>query len=77
MSNITEEDLNIKSNLTTENYAFELIGLKDPVDLRKFSKALIKIDDLILNLDETSLKKLNITIPSEILALINKIRNDE
>ena len=49
---ITDNDLNTIPGLTTINYLFELIGLKDKVDLRKFSRNFIKIDELIF-------KKLN------------------
>ena len=46
---ITDNDLNTTPGLTTINYLFELIGLKDKVDLRKFSRNFIKIDELIKN----------------------------
>lgn len=48
---ITDNDLNTIPGLTTANYLFELIGLKDKVDLRKFSRNFIEIDKLIKNID--------------------------
>ncbi|MGL5621791.1 hypothetical protein, partial [Cetobacterium sp.] len=56
---ITDNDLNTIPGLTTVNYLFELIGLKDKVDLRKFSRNFIKADELIKNINDNKLDKGN------------------
>lgn len=47
---ISDLDLDTKPDLKTENYDFELIGLKDPNDQRRFSRNFIKIDNLLKKL---------------------------
>lgn len=44
---ITENDLDTGKNLVTENYQLEILSLKDLVDLRRFSRAFIKVDKLL------------------------------
>ncbi|MGL4671563.1 head fiber protein, partial [Cetobacterium sp.] len=44
---ITEEDLDTTPNLSTLNYLLGLIGLKDNMDMRVFSRNFIKIDKLL------------------------------
>ena len=44
---ITEDDLDTTPNLSTLNYLFGLIGLKDNMDMRIFSRNFIKIDQLL------------------------------
>lgn len=54
---ITDNDLNTIPGLTTVNYLFELIGLKDKVDLRKFSRNFIRADELIKGIDDNKVSK--------------------
>ena len=68
---ITDNDLNTTPGLTTINYLFELIGLKDKVDLRKFSRNFIKIDES-LNNKEDRLTKLTI---EDVTNIIEKERS--
>ncbi|MGL6114420.1 MAG: hypothetical protein ACRC1R_05215, partial [Cetobacterium sp.] len=56
MCNITDEDLNTKSNLITEKYNFELTGLKDPVDVRKPSRNFLKIENLFSKIFSRKIK---------------------
>lgn len=44
---ITDIDLDTGTNLVTENYQLEILGLKDLVDLRKFSRSFLKVDKLL------------------------------
>ena len=47
---ITDDDLNTKTDLVTEEQNFELLGLKDHVDLRRFSRNWVKADNLFTQL---------------------------
>ena len=53
---ITDNDLNISPNLVIERYGFELIGLKDWNDYRKFSRNWIKMSKLLDKIFAITLK---------------------
>lgn len=44
---ITDNDLDTGRDLVTENYELEILTLKDKVDLRRFSRAFLKVDKLL------------------------------
>lgn len=52
---INENNLELINNsqeeLITENYALEILGLKNPADFRKFSRSFIKLDDILKKID--------------------------
>lgn len=47
---ITDNDLDTGRDLVTENYELEILTLKDKVDLRRFSRAFLKVDKLLKNI---------------------------
>lgn len=53
---ITDNDLNISPDLVIERYGFELIGLKDWNDYRKFSRNWIKMSKLLDKIFAITLK---------------------
>ena len=54
---ITDNDLDTGRDLVTENYELEILTLKDKVDLRKFSRAFLKLDRLLKNMFSNKLDK--------------------
>lgn len=56
---ITDIDLDTGTNLVTENYQLEILGLKDLVDLRKFSRSFLKVDKLLKSIFTGKEDKIN------------------
>lgn len=54
---ITDNDLDTGRDLVTENYELEILTLKDKVDLRRFSRAFLKVDKLLKNIFSNKLDK--------------------
>lgn len=54
---ITDNDLDTGRDLVTENYQLEILTLKDKVDLRRFSRAFLKVDKLLKNIFSNKLDK--------------------
>lgn len=54
---ITDNDLDAGRGLVTENYQLEILTLKDKVDLRRFSRAFLKVDKLLKNIFSNKLDK--------------------
>lgn len=52
-----EQELNTSiEELVTENYALEVLGLKNPADFRKFSKSFMKLDKFLKEIEISSKK---------------------
>lgn len=52
-----EQELNTSNEeLTTKNYLLEILGLKNPTDLRKFSRSFMKIDKTMKDIENNSNK---------------------
>lgn len=78
ISNITDNDLNTGQDLITEHLNFELLALKDNVDLRKFSRNFIKIDDVLTPATKLEIETiLNSNLIKDVLELATEqdIRN--
>lgn len=78
ISNITDNDLNTGQDLITEHLNFELLALKDNVDLRKFSRNFIKIDDVLTPATKDEIESiLNQNLIKDVLELATEqdIRN--
>lgn len=54
---IKDNDLDTGRDLVTENYQLEILTLKDKVDLRRFSRAFLKVDKLLKNIFSNKLDK--------------------
>ncbi|UPO98437.1 hypothetical protein MKD34_09140 (plasmid) [Cetobacterium somerae] len=54
---IIDNDLDTGRDLVTENYQLEILTLKDKVDLRRFSRAFLKVDKLLKNIFSNKLDK--------------------
>ena len=58
---ITDENqLNTEiDDLITEDYALEILGLKNPADFRKFSRSLMKLSKIVKKIENSNAEKLN------------------
>ncbi len=73
-----ENELNTGTDLITQYLNFELLGLKDPVDLRKFSKDFMKIDEVLTPATKDEIERiLNQNLIKDVLELATEqdIRN--
>lgn len=55
-----ENQLNTEiDDLITEDYALEILGLKNPADFRKFSRSLMKLSKIVKKIENSNAEKLN------------------
>ena len=55
-----ENQLNTEvDDLVTENYALEVLGLKNPADFRKFSRSFMKLSKIVKGIDDSNVGKLD------------------
>ena len=55
-----ENQLNTEvDDLVTENYALEVLGLKNPADFRKFSRSFMKLSKIVKEIDDSNNNKLD------------------
>ena len=55
-----ENQLNTEiDDLITEDYALEILGLKNPADFRKFSRWLMKLSKIVKKIENSNAEKLN------------------
>ena len=55
-----EKQLNTEvDDLVTEDYALEVLGLKNPADFRKFSRSLMKLSKIVKEIDDSNNGKLD------------------
>ena len=55
-----EAQLNTEvDDLVTENYALEVLGLKNPADFRKFSRSFMKLSKIVKGIDDSNVGKLD------------------
>ena len=72
-----EEELNTATDpdLITEHYNLEILGLKSPVDFRKFSRSFMRLSKIVFGIES----KLETTTPTpqEMTALVDKYKAKE
>ena len=70
-----EEELTTATDpdLITEHYNLEILGLKSPVDFRKFSRSFMRLSKIVFGIES----KLETTTPQEMTALVDKYKAKE
>ena len=72
-----ENQLNTEiDDLITEDYALEILGLKNPADFRKFSRSLMKLSKIVKKIENSNAEKLNKGNVAEKYDTAEKIGNE-